>query len=290
VKENMFKGTEIPDQYVHLMKDWQIVGPIRGLGKYTKKFHRYLDQHYPPFNTEDGQEIPQYQIAHFVEYTDPRYPEQGAQQLLLTSEGFRRFIYLESYKEFLEGLHWPAVLLSLLAEEVYEWEPRDVESGTDPMIQQGSRTHLQDIGVRYAIEQLNLIWQGDQGAVCINERDIEGNEGDYIPENTDPLIEYAYAEESTAVREWLKEIARLVQGNQWWSLLNPTQVPAVEHVEAVESNQFEVPFNQKVNMREFGDDWYEHDGEPRNIESLFQKSRYLLLSKLSPNADAQPRE
>ena len=69
-------------------------------------------------------------------------------------------LYAEAYRAHLERnpdvLDW----LVATARDVYDLEPRDVESGTDFSIQRGEATHLQDIAVRRAVDALGRRFQG----------------------------------------------------------------------------------------------------------------------------------
>jgi hypothetical protein len=261
--------------------DWDIQGPIRGVGKYKKRLKKSLDQQYPPVVGEAGEAIPQYEIGHYLEISSNDDLDSSS-GFLLTTEGFRKYIYLESYLSFLQELEWPALILASLAQDVFEWEERDIESGIDPMIQKGGRTHLQDIAIRYAIEQMGVQWDKDQDLVCVNAFDVEGSEGDRIPMETDFFIEHLYAGEPKEIRQTLKEVARVVSGDLWFNLLNPAVVPGPRNVRPYDSQ--EIPINQQLGMREFGSEWFETQGGGEDkgyytVEELLQKSRYLLTRR-----------
>jgi len=70
--------------------------------------------------------------------------------------------YAEAYRRFLEAhpdtLDW----LVCAASDVYDLEPRDVESGLDFSVQRGAATHLQDIAVRRAVAALGRRFQGTE--------------------------------------------------------------------------------------------------------------------------------
>ncbi|MFC1754327.1 hypothetical protein ACFL96_13205 [Thermoproteota archaeon] len=48
------------------------------------------------------------------------------------------------------------------AREVYDLEPRDIESGLDYHIQQGIATHLQDIAIRKVVQRRGWVFEGDE--------------------------------------------------------------------------------------------------------------------------------
>lgn len=274
-KENMFRIEQLQPGDTLDLAEWDIRGPIKGVGKYKKKLKKYLEGEFPYDFDEEGQYRSNYEFGHLLkvegEETSPL-----ELTVMLSSEGFSKHVYLQSYLQFLQELEWPAVLLTSQARDVFEWEPRDTRSALDPLFQDGSRTHLQDIAVRYAISQMGLQWNEGGELLCINRYDIEGSEGDSLPEDTDALLEMLYVSDPEEVREYVKDIARVIRGELWWSILNPGVVPGLSNIKPYPSN--ETPINEKLGMREFQDDWYRKT-DLFTVEELFQDSRYLLTRK-----------
>lgn len=82
------------------------------------------------------------------------------------------------------------------AREVYDLEEKDVESGLDYFIQQGSMTHLQDISVRRVVQRRGWKFEGDKLIRIRKHKDYWGNlfSPGRIPFHLPDLIEEPHLE------------------------------------------------------------------------------------------------
>lgn len=158
--------------------EWQIVGRVQGLGTKRGSFEQWLNQE---AQFLDQQDRPNWSYGHVVGLPDGIMPEVVAGRLWLNPETFFELYYVDAVKNWmLSQFPWMTQALLLTANDIYEWLPGDATA----YMETGAVLHSlpgQAVAVLNTIyESMGRPLMGDQ-AVCINNQDATGRQGDRVP-------------------------------------------------------------------------------------------------------------